>query len=441
MHGSGKPHDDLGGRVGPIEFSNAGPRCDAIERARRKHHQISSSQRELLEEIRICDGLEVWRADGCRDMKEWVAGQFGVSCWTAGRWIKASYALQDLPLLSHALETGALTLEKTVELARFATRDTERKLISWAKKVSLSAIRRKADIAATEVKEQTKEDDEQRYVNYWWVDDGRFLSLQGLLRTAQGAVVAKALDRIALTLPEIVADDSDNELVSHEDSAAKRRADALYVLAARHIASDSDPDRATVVVHMDLEAWMGGDGDCSIENGPEIHPETAHMLACDCRVQFVREKDGQAVGIGRMSRTIPSWLKRLLRHRDKTCTFPGCQAWRFVHGHHVKWWTKELGETNLDNLTLVCPFHHKLIHERGWRVVLDSKGVATWYRPNGVAYAPQATSLQLFANVEEELDERMASVEELEAQRAWSGQEADQRSMRADPAIIRAGVF
>ena len=347
----------------------------------------------LLASIRECDELEVWRADGCRSMAEWIAARFGISRWLASRWIRAAHALVDLPSLSRALETGCLPLEKTVELARFATPDTERKLIKWATKASLGTVRQRGAIAETKAEEELEEDDEVRYLRYEWTADGRFLALEGLLPARQGAVVEKTLDRLAQRVPVIAEDDDGPSTFA--DSVDKRCADALYMVCSNHTAQDADADRATVVVHVDLDALISGEGESYIENGPQIYAETARTLACDCRMEVVWEKEGTAVGIERASRNIPRRIMRALRHRDKTCTFPGCSMWRFVHGHHVKWWTRDQGPTNLDNLILVCPFHHQLLHERGWVVTLDARGRTTWFRPNGEAYAPAAEALRL----------------------------------------------
>jgi hypothetical protein len=105
-----------------------------------------------------------------------------------------------------------------------------------------------------------------------------------------------------------------------------------------------------------------------------IHPETARRLSCDARVQVVvHDRTGEAVGIGRVARTPPPWLVRQLRHRDRGCTFPGCESRRFLHAHHIEHWTRG-GPIELDNLILVCTLHHKLVHEYGWTVEQDLPG-------------------------------------------------------------------
>jgi HNH endonuclease len=46
---------------------------------------------------------------------------------------------------------------------------------------------------------------------------------------------------------------------------------------------------------------------------------------------------------------------------------PGCQNQRFVDAHHVEHWAHG-GETTLDDLVLLCPRHHTLVHECGYTI-------------------------------------------------------------------------
>ena len=45
------------------------------------------------------------------------------------------------------------------------------------------------------------------------------------------------------------------------------------------------------------------------------------------------ERDGKTISLGRKTRTIPPALRRALRMRDRTCTFPGCSRRYHLHGH------------------------------------------------------------------------------------------------------------
>ncbi len=99
-----------------------------------------------------------------------------------------------------------------------------------------------------------------------------------------------------------------------------------------------------------------------------IHPETVRRLACDGRVQTVLEDPrGQPVRLGRMTREPPAWMLRQLKYRDRECAFPGCGA-------------------HLDNLVLVCTFHHRLVHEYRWKIKGDPDGEIQWFLPDGTRY-------------------------------------------------------
>jgi hypothetical protein len=99
----------------------------------------------------------------------------------------------------------------------------------------------------------------------------------------------------------------------------------------------------------------------------------------------IEDGAGQPVGLGRMSREPSAAMMRHLRYRDAECRFPGCGARRFTQAHHIAWW-EHGGPTELENLLLVCTFHHKLVHEYGWSVRRDPDGTVRWSRPGGSRY-------------------------------------------------------
>ncbi|MGE2738071.1 HNH endonuclease signature motif containing protein, partial [Mycolicibacterium vaccae] len=66
-------------------------------------------------------------------------------------------------------------------------------------------------------------------------------------------------------------------------------------------------------------------------------------------------------GAGRTTRTIGRRLRRALEHRDRCCVVPGCGATRGLHAHHLTHW-EHGGPTDLTNLVLICPYHHRAHH-------------------------------------------------------------------------------
>ena len=53
---------------------------------------------------------------------------------------------------------------------------------------------------------------------------------------------------------------------------------------------------------------------------------------------------------------------RALHKRSDHCQYPGCTAVRELEAHHLIP-DEHGGRTELDNLILLCPRHHKLLHD------------------------------------------------------------------------------
>jgi hypothetical protein len=343
------------------------------------HREACSSQRRLLALIAKADRRESWRGSGARDMAHWLSMRYGISCWKARRWIAAGHALQALPRISEALASGELGLDKVVELARFASPANEADLIVWATQVSCAAVRHRGDVWARAQRDDVVDAERARFLSWWWFEEGRRFGLQAELPAAQGAIVARAIERMAEQVPTM----PDEEDKSYADA---RRADALVALCSARAVDDPDPDRATVVVHAQLHGLEDGSGGCEIEGGPAVPPDAVRRLLCNGRVQtVVEDAAGQVVGVGRMSREPSAWMIRQIRYRDRGCRFPGCGSRRFTEAHHVRWW-RHGGRTDLDNLVLICSFHHRLVHEHGWLVTLDGDGTVRWFDPGGTRY-------------------------------------------------------
>jgi Domain of unknown function (DUF222)/HNH endonuclease len=341
--------------------------------------QIGRAQRHMLRLIADADRREIWRGSGARDIAHWLSMRYGVSEWKARRWVAAAKALENLPRIAEALEAGQLGIDKVVELTRFAAPETEARLIRWTTTVSVGAVRHRADLEARASIADVRETERSREVSWWYFDEGRRFGLEADLPAASGPVIINALEREA---ERIAAMPGEEDRVY----ASARRADALVALCSAGIATDPEPDRATVVVHARLDGLRQDTGGCEIEGGPVIHPQSVRRLLCNARVQTVGEdRHGNVLGIGRLSRQSPAWMVRQVRHRDRECRFPGCGARRFTEAHHIRWW-RHGGRTDLDNLALICSFHHRLVHEHGWSVKREATGDLLWRRPDGTRY-------------------------------------------------------
>lgn len=114
----------------------------------------------------------------------------------------------------------------------------------------------------------------------------------------------------------------------------------------------------TVVVHLDLATKIA-----NLHLGPLLPDADRQYLTCDATCEVWFHRDGTLIGAGHRTRTINRRLHRALEHRDHTCVVPGCAATCSLHAHHLIHWDNG-GPTELWNLVLVCPYHHRL-HHRG----------------------------------------------------------------------------
>jgi hypothetical protein len=97
--------------------------------------------------------------------------------------------------------------------------------------------------------------------------------------------------------------------------------------------------------------------------------------------------------VGRKTRTIPPALRRALDVRDRGCCFPGCGL-RFTHGHHILHWA-DGGRTSQSNVCLLCEFHHRLVHEGGYRVDMPIPGRPNFYDPRGLPVPDKPALIRL----------------------------------------------
>ncbi|HUY49888.1 MAG TPA: DUF222 domain-containing protein [Streptosporangiaceae bacterium] len=87
---------------------------------------------------------------------------------------------------------------------------------------------------------------------------------------------------------------------------------------------------------------------------------------------------------GAATEQVPANLRRAVIARDRRCAFPGChQRPAACHVHHIRPRAKG-GATRLDNLVLLCAFHHLVaVHQWGWTITLHADGTVAAVSPDG----------------------------------------------------------
>ena len=99
-------------------------------------------------------------------------------------------------------------------------------------------------------------------------------------------------------------------------------------------------------------------------------------------IDALREAAHRVLYLGRTQRTVTARLRRALEVRDQHCAFPGCRVdVSRTHAHHVRPW-EDGGETTIANTALLCPRHHRAVHEGGWTITrtdgVDAHTTGCW---------------------------------------------------------------
>ena len=347
---------------------------DAIEQL---HGLSCAAHARLLEQIAAYETTECYRFDGVADVATWLQCRLGLSHATAHEWARAARALRALPCISAAYAEGSLSWDQVRELVKFATPDTDGDLADQSRNWTIAelqiAARRARGIAQAKIDEAER----RRFVRWHHDDDRAWMHLRARLPSADGALVAVALERIAKQVHP------SGEVREPALPYEHRLADALVEICSQDLDADFDGARPTLVVHVDAGSLQDEGGVAEIVDGPPLSIPTALRLGCDSSKEVSVEDAARVpTGIGRKSRQVPHWLYRQLRHRDRGCRFPECGRTRWVNAHHIVHWAHG-GSTDRENLVLLCGSHHKLVHEGGWKLTGHPDRSLTFIKPNG----------------------------------------------------------
>ena len=423
---------------------------------------IHAATHRLLTLIAEFDDRQGWKLGGHRSCAHWLSFRTGIDLGAAREKVRTARALQDLPQTSASMARGELSFSQVRALSRVATTENEEDLLALARGCTTAQLER----MVRSVRRGSREDEaalekirhESRALSVFPDDDGMYV-IRGRLPAEVGALLMRAVEAAsdALYRKERAADyvcsakedaqtkiDSGAMAEAGSDSqetagpaadpramagpgsdsdraAARRRADALGLLAERALAagfdtppiSGSRAERYQVVLHVESKTLAATEtmaaqgspagtesepGRSDLEDGTRVSAETSRRLSCDAGLVRVSHAPGGGISqtqgdrvshapggsilnVGRRTRTVPPSLRRALEARDRGCRFPGCGL-RFCDAHHLTHWA-DGGDTSLSNTLLLCRVHHRLVHEGGWTVDWWGSGHPVFLDPRG----------------------------------------------------------
>ena len=385
-----------------------------------------------------------WALRGDRDLAGFVGRQSRQGRGAGWAAVGQAGTLAALPVVAEALVDGPVTPRHLQEIARatgaspalaaeLASPEGQAQVVELARRLdgggfgkALAQLSASLDPAAR----QRSHDEQRAERSFAWMHTSGGTVLKGRLDSVAGHKLAKVIEALC---PRPALDD--------ERTREQRQADALVGMVERAAA-----DRATTpgaiapvqaVVTLTQETWaalravrepgvegarletVGGVGARSagstactpsaastpssgsaadlvarLQAVPPVVDETDRpwpaseigRALCDCALtRAVVGALGEPLDLGRGERLFQRqhWLA-LYGAGVRTCAFPGCGIpLRHTELHHLRWWDRDGGRTDIANCAPYCSYHHHQIHRQDIRVTRLSDGTLEHHHPDG----------------------------------------------------------
>ncbi|MDQ6773173.1 MAG: HNH endonuclease [Candidatus Dormibacteraeota bacterium] len=309
--------------------------------------------------------------DALQPCTQWLQDALHLTSSAAHAQVRTARQLTQMPATAGAFRRGEVTSQQVAVICR---------AVEEAPKTSLGAFETESELLAA-----ARRMDPQELHSEWWrlryeadqaagveaeaeLHRGRWFRLRqtwsggyrldGELDAEGGTTLKTALQ--GLLKPRSAGD---------ERSPDHRRADALVELAGDRLAAGDLPERGGEKPHLTVVAQLStlrlepGSALAELDWGALVTGDSARRIGCDASVTPVLVGPaGDVVHVGRRSRSTPTRLRRAVNLRDRACQSPGCEVpAQYCQPHHRRHWA-DGGLTDLDNLSLYCDRHHRLLH-------------------------------------------------------------------------------
>jgi hypothetical protein len=341
------------------------------------------------------DASREWEGHGIQSVGHWGDINLGLPSRLVNDLAVVAARLPELPALAAAFTEGALSLDKVRTVAAVATAASDATFTSMARAGSVAQLQRICRAyARVNPKEPSQERrDTNRGVTKRELDDG-LVRITATLDPDEAAIVFAAIDtRVEDAWRRSNPRDDETTAEVCAPDLGSRRADALVELATEACDLGPDPivagEHVRVNIHVDAAVLAGERpaGVCELDGVGPVTRTLVQRLLCDCQVTLTADLPHASIDLGRTQRTVSRRQRRALQRRDRGCRFPGCAMFRFLHAHHAVPWEHD-GPTDMDNLMLLCPTHHRLFHEGHYTIDTLGGGQFTFRTPDGRAIEP-----------------------------------------------------
>ncbi|OMC23947.1 HNH endonuclease signature motif containing protein [Mycobacterium colombiense] len=316
----------------------------------------------IVEIVAEVERDELWGATGARSVPALVAWKLGSSANTAATIATVAHRLEEFPRCVAGMREGRLSLDQVGVIASRAGEGSDEHYAELAAVATVNQLRTAVKLEPRpEPEPRSDRPEPQASITKTADDEGSCWRIKLSHPDAAKFDAALACHRDAL-IAEWKRDRDNGDRACDQVPPLPGTGEAFMRLveAGWDVEAARRPhgQHTTVVVHVDVERRAA-----ALHLGPLLTAAERRYLTCDATCEVWFERAGEVIGAGRATRLINRRLRRALEHRHRMCAVPGCGATRGLHAHHIRHW-EDGGPTELFNLVLVCPYHHRL-HHRG----------------------------------------------------------------------------
>ena len=213
--------------------------------------------------------------------------------------------------------------------------------------------------------------------------------LEGKLTNTVGAELHAILDPLTRPRPTTVEIDGKTVEIADERHYGQRVHDALEDACGRLLQLADRPATggtpASVIVTVQLEDLLAKAGIAETTDGSQLSTDQLLRIADQAEIwPTIIDRNGVPLALGRTRRIATRGQTMALIAREGGCSFPGCDhPPQWCDRHHIIDWI-DGGPTDLDNLTLLCRYHHTHFLQKGWTCRMNVDGLPEWIPPRWI---------------------------------------------------------
>ncbi|WP_411698481.1 DUF222 domain-containing protein [Conyzicola sp.] len=300
-----------------------------------------------------------------------------------------------LACVASAVSAGALSIgaadairtgmgAPTDNVPASALADAARQLCELAATLDVDRLLRRArefrdDLDEAGIADREKERFERRSLRHFRLSNGMGRVVWDL-DPENYAVVTELYDRATSPKRDVRFVSGEHKVTAERIAADPRTIEQLAsdtLLGLLQAGADADSSQllgtggAAIRVLVTKKTVQAGSGHGRIEGNPDpVSLATVERLTCGGATTAVTlDSFGQPLDVGKEQRFFTKKQRIALAVRDGGCMFGECdKPPSMTEAHHIRFWARDDGRTDLKDGILLCRFHHLLCHNNGWEI-------------------------------------------------------------------------